>query len=109
MTKSILNTNNKNIPKVDYFLGKIQNAFISAADIVLKMNFCNKNNSLKKCKQIKWYKPNCQQMQKNLNLLGRILTKNHNNHFLRVQYFNLKRRYKTTCTKKKRKFESKLL
>ena len=51
MTKSILNTNNKNIPKIDDFLGKIKNAFISAADIVLKMNFCNKNNSLKKCNQ----------------------------------------------------------
>ena len=48
-------------------------------------------------------------MRKNLNRLGRILTKNHNNHFLRVHYFNLKRRYKTTCKKKKRKFERKLL
>ena len=48
-------------------------------------------------------------MRKNLNCLGRILTKNLNNHFLRGQYFNLKRRYKTTCKKEKRKFERKLL
>ena len=52
MTKSITNTSNKNIPNIDDILGKIQNAFISAADIVLKKNFCNKNN-LKKCKQQK--------------------------------------------------------
>ena len=48
-------------------------------------------------------------MRKNLNRLGRILTKNPNNHFLRGQYFNLKRRYKTTCKKEKQKFERKLL
>ena len=108
MTKSIVNTNNKNIPNIDDFLGKISNAFISAADIVLKKHFRNKNN-LKKCKQQKWYNPNCQQMRKNLNQLGRILTKNPNNDFLRGQYFNLKRRYKATCKKEKRKFEWKLL
>ena len=49
VTKSIINTNNKNIPYIDYFLGKFQNAFISAEDIVLKKNFRNKIN-LKKCK-----------------------------------------------------------
>ena len=108
MTKSIISTNNKNISNIDDFLGKIQNAFISAAGIVLKKNFRNKNN-LKKCKQQKWYNPNCQQMRKNLNRLGRIITKNPNNHFLRGQYFNLKRRYKATCKKQKRKFERKLL
>ena len=42
--KSIINTNNKNIPKIDDFLGKIKNAFISAADIVLKKNIRNENN-----------------------------------------------------------------
>ena len=47
----------------DDFLGKIQNTFISAADVVLKKNFRNKNN-LKKCKQQKWYNSNCQQMRK---------------------------------------------
>ena len=31
--------------------------------------------------------------EKNLNPLGRKFTKNSNNHFLREQYFNLKRRY----------------
>ena len=47
---SINNTNNKNISDVDDFLGKIQNAFISAADIILKRIFVikiilkNKNN-----------------------------------------------------------------
>ena len=66
MTKSIININNKNIPNIDYFLGKIQNTFISAADIGLKKNIRNKNN-LKKCKQQKWHNPNCQQMSKNLN------------------------------------------
>ena len=44
---------------------------------------------------------------KNVNLLGRILTKTLNNHFLREQYFKLKRRYKATCKKEKRKFERK--
>ena len=44
----------KNISDINYFLGKIQNAFISAADIVIKKNFLNKNN-LKKCKQQKQY------------------------------------------------------
>ena len=48
-------------------------------------------------------------MRKNLNRLGRILTKSPNNHFLRGQYFNLKRRYKATCKKEKRKFDRKLL
>ena len=52
MTNSIINTNNKNISDNDDFLGNIHNAFISAGDIVLKSNFCNKNN-LKKCKQQK--------------------------------------------------------
>ena len=106
--KSIINTNNKNIPKIDDFLGKIKNAFISAADIVLKKNIRNENN-LKKCKQQKWYNPNCQQMRKNLSRLGRILAKNPNSHFLTGQYFNLKRRYKATCKKEKQKFERKLL
>ena len=58
VTNSIINTNNKNISDVDDFLGKIQDAFISAADIVLKKNFRNKNN-LKKCKQQKWYNSSC--------------------------------------------------
>ena len=48
-------------------------------------------------------------MQKNLNRLGRILTKHSNSHFLRGQNFNLKRRYKATCKKGKRKFERELL
>ena len=38
-------------------------------------------------------------MRKKLNKLRRKLTKNPNNHFLRGQYFNLKRRYKATCKK----------
>ena len=41
--------------------------------------------------------------------MGRILTKNPYKHFLRGQYFNLKRRYKATCKKEKRKFERKSL
>ena len=41
---TIINTNNKNISDIDDILEKIQNAFISAADIVLKKNFQNKNN-----------------------------------------------------------------
>ena len=61
MTNSIINTNNENIS--DIFLEKIQNIFISSADIVLKKNFRNKNN-LKKCKQQKWYNLNCQQIVK---------------------------------------------
>ena len=64
---------------------------------------------MKKRKQQKWYKQNCQQTQKNLNRLGSILTKNPNNHFLRGQDFNLKRRYKATRKKEKRKFERKIL
>ena len=51
---------------------------------------------------------NCQQIQKNLNRLGRILTKNPINHFLRGQYFNLKRKYKSACKTEKRKFKRKL-
>ena len=51
---------------------------------------------------------NCQQMRKNLNRLGRILTKNPNNYFLRGQYFNLKRRYKSACKKEKGKCRRKL-
>ena len=43
MTKSIIKKNNKNIPKIDDFLRKIQNAFISAANIVMKKNFRNKH------------------------------------------------------------------
>ena len=46
-------------------------------------------------------------MQKTVNRLGQILTKNPN-HFLQGQCFNLKGRYKTTCKKEKRKFERKL-
>ena len=46
-------------------------------------------------------------MRKNLNRLGRILTETLNNHFLREQYFKLKRRYKTTCKKEEQNFERK--
>ena len=53
VTDSINNTNNQSISDIDNFLGKIQNTFIFAADIVLKRNFCNKNN-FEKCKQQKW-------------------------------------------------------
>ena len=52
MTNSTNNTNNKNISDIEDFLGKISNAFISAADIVMEKNFCNKSN-LKKCKRQK--------------------------------------------------------
>ena len=52
MTNSINNTNNKNISEIEDFLGKISNAFISAADILMEKNFCNKSN-LKKCKRQK--------------------------------------------------------
>ena len=41
---------------------------------------------------------------KKKNRLERILIKNSNNHFLRQQYFNLKRIYKATCKKEKQKF-----
>ena len=44
MTNSIINTNNKRISEIDDFLGKIQNFFISAADIVLKTIFVIKVN-----------------------------------------------------------------
>ena len=47
-------------------------------------------------------------MRKSLNRLGRILTKNPINHFLRAQHFNLKHRYKSACKKEKRKFKRKL-
>ena len=66
VTKSIINTNNENIPNIDDFLGKFQNAVISEAYIVLKNNFGN-NNNLKKCKQQKWCNSNYQRMRKNLN------------------------------------------
>ena len=75
MTKSITNTSNKNIPNIDDFLGKIQNAFISAADIVLKKNFRNKSN-LKKCKQQKWYNPNLSTNAKKLKPVGMHTHKN---------------------------------
>ena len=52
MTNSINNTNNKNISDTEDVLGKIRNAFISAADIVMENNFCYKSN-LKKCKRQK--------------------------------------------------------
>ena len=42
MTNSIINTNNKRISEIDDFLGKIQSAFISAADIALKRTFVMK-------------------------------------------------------------------
>ena len=100
MTNSTVKTNNKNISHIDDFSGKIQKAFTSAADIVLKKNNPRRNKSnLKKCKQQKRCNLNCQQTGKKLNLLGRIFTKNLNNHFLRAQYSNLKRRYKGTCKK----------
>ena len=44
MTNSIINTNDKRISEIDDFLGKIQSAFISAADIVLKTIFVIKIN-----------------------------------------------------------------
>ena len=46
---------------------------------------------------------------KKLKPAGTHAHKNHNDHFLRGQYFNLKRRYKVTCKREKRKFERKLL
>ena len=58
MTNSINNTNNKNISDTEDVLGKIRNAFISAADIVMENNFCYKSN-LKKCKRQKWFNSNC--------------------------------------------------
>ena len=39
VTDSINNTNNKSISDIDDFLGKIENAFISVADILVKKNF----------------------------------------------------------------------
>ena len=100
MTNSAIKANNRNISHIDDFLGKIQKAFTSAADIVLKKNNLRRNKSnLKKCKQQKRCNVNYQQIRKKLNLLERILTKNLNNHFLRAQYSNLERRYKGTCEK----------
>ena len=66
MTNSIINTNNKRISEIDDFFGKIQSAFISAADIVLKTIFVIKIN-WKKCKQQKWYNTIFQKMRRSLN------------------------------------------
>ena len=52
VTDLINNTNIKSISDINGFLGKIQNAFISATDIVLKENF-RKKKIIKKCKQQK--------------------------------------------------------
>ena len=50
MANSVINTNNKNISDIDDFLGKIQNAFIFAADIalifVIKIILKNVNNKI---------------------------------------------------------------
>ena len=49
---------------------------------------------MKKCKQQKWYYWNCQQIKstKKIKPVGTHITKNLNNHFLKEQYFKLKRR-----------------
>ena len=91
--------------EIDNFLEQIQNAYISAADITLiKGKHPNKNKPIKRKNQ-KWYNLSCQQLQKNLNRLGRILTKNPNNHFVKEQYFQQRRKYKANCRKEKRKYE----
>ena len=44
-------------------------------------------------------------MKKKLNQLGQVLTKTLNKHFVRGQYFNLKRKYKPDHKKEKKKLK----
>ena len=76
LTTIMKNTSNDNdnSSKIDNFLQEIEGVYLSAADNILKKNTPNKQN-LKKRKHQKWFNLTCQQMQRNLNRLGRILTK----------------------------------
>ena len=109
-TLKIKNPNNEREPfnEIDNFLEQIQNAYISAAEKALKCKHPN-NSKRKKRKNQHWFNLNCHQLQKNLNRLGRILTKNPKNHFVKEQYFQLKRKYRANCRKEKRKYERNLL
>ena len=111
LTVNMKNKNNyldDNFSKIDNLLQKIEDTYLSTANIILNQNKPNKPK-FKKPRHQKWFNLTCQQMQRNLNRLGRILTKKPDNHFVKEQYFNLRRKYKTYCRKEKRKFESNLL
>ena len=57
----------------------------------------------------KWFNLNCKQIRTNLQRLGQKLSKTPKDPYLREQFFKLKRKYRSTCSKRKRKFEQNIL
>ena len=53
----------------------------------------------------KWFKLNCKQIRTNLQQLGQKISKTPKDSYLMEQFFKLKRKYRSSCRKEKRKFD----
>ena len=96
--------------EIERTLGEIQNAFIRSAEGVLRSKILKtgkKHN--KNLPHKKWFNLNCKQIRTNLQRLGQKISKTPKDPYLREQFFKLKRIYRSTCRKEKRKFEQNIL
>ena len=110
-------TKNSNIPlgnksdtnfrsEVEHTLEEIQNAFIRSAEGVLRRKMLKTGkNHFKNSPHKKWFNLNCNKLGTNLQRLGRKLSKTPKDIYLTEQVFKLKRKYRSTCRKEKRKLE----
>ena len=57
----------------------------------------------------KWFNLNCKHIRTNLQRLVQKLNKTPKDPYLREQFFKLKRKYRSTCRKEKKKFEQNIL
>ena len=92
--------------EIEHTLGEIQNAFIRSAEGVLRRKTLKTGKKLiKNLLYKKWFNLNWKQLRTNLQWFGQKLNKTSKDPYLREQFFKLKRKYRSTCRKEKRKFE----
>ena len=95
--------NTKNIGNL---LKQIMNKFENAAKTTLETKTSGKQ---KKVRHKNWCTKNCQEIRRELRTIMEAFNRCPNNPYFRGKYFTLKKKYKSTCKREKKKYEQEIL
>jgi hypothetical protein len=94
---------------VNNFSEILRTTSTTVVNIKKQKNTINKNIKNKTKVRQKWYDANCHNLKRNLSNIGKLLSKDPNNIFIRHLFFAKRKEYKRMVKKQKRQFYNSLL
>ena len=97
--------------EIENLLSNVEDTFINTAGKVLRKARKHKESEVKnrKIRNKKWFSKACNDKYKELKIISKSLNRNAKNHFLRTNFYQLRKVYKSLCRKLKPRYDQQLI